>query len=225
MFRKVLLAVGVAAIAASALAVAARSSGRAASPVTQSAPIEQGRIVGWPGGKGVIYPTAGFFSNPQIVAVGAISNNGTFNVQLPARVPTDLLSTFAEQCATLHSSNPNALSTFTGNYLTYQQGMRVGATHSGSTPGIASFTGFTNGATRSGFLYVDRPTTLTGTCERTISAAGFTTDFLQTFNLMLRKGWNRLAASFSTPKPGQVASHLMIGTGKGESWFFFRPTS
>jgi hypothetical protein len=105
----------------------------------------------------VIYPTAGFFTNPQILAVGAVRPDGSFTVQLPARVPVDLLAKSSSQCATLRSSNPKALTTFTGDSLLYQHGTHLGDTHSGSTFGIASFTSFATGNTRSGFLYANRP--------------------------------------------------------------------
>ena len=88
-------------------------------------------------------------------------------------------------------SHPKALSTFTGDSLIYARGTHIGDAHSGSTLGIASFTSFANGDTRSGFVYADRHTTLTGFCERTITLRGATADFRQNFDLPLHRGWNR----------------------------------
>jgi len=42
-----------------------------------------GKIVGWPGGDAVIYPTLGFFGNAQIFAVGAVEPDGSFSIELP----------------------------------------------------------------------------------------------------------------------------------------------
>lgn len=189
----------------------------------RAAPVERGKIVGWRGGNAVIYPTAGFFGNPQILAVGSVRPNGSFTVQLPAPVPVDLLAKASSQCATLRSSNPKALSTFTGDSLIYQHGTHIGNTHSGSTPGIASFTGFANGDTRSGFVYANRNTTLTGFCERTITIGGFTGHFRQNFDLPLHQGWNPVVADFSVPQPGHVIANLKLGTGPHEKWYFFTP--
>ncbi len=211
-----LTALGLTAPGAAALAVAVP----AARPASVT---ERGSIVGWPGGNAVIYPTAGFFGNPQILAVGAVSPDGRFAVQLPARVPVDLLSKSTSQCATLRSSDPHALSTFTGNDLIYARGVHIGDTHSGSTPGIAAFTSFANGDTRSGLVYADRDTTLSGFCERTVSFGGTTVDFRQNFDLPLHRGWNRVAAYFSVPRPGHVVANLRLGTGHHEKWYFFTP--
>jgi hypothetical protein len=137
----------------------------------------------------------------------------------------DLLGNPADQCPapTIHSSDPAALAISTGDDLIYQHGIDIGSTHSGSTPGIASFTGFSNGATRSGFLYTDRATTLTGFCDRTISASGFTAGFLQNFDLHLHRGWNQVVAVFSIPQPGHIVSDLTVGYNTAEKWYFFRP--
>jgi len=205
--------------AASAAALAAPApAGHPPSAVT-----ERGKIVGWHGGNAVIYPTAGFFGNPQVLAVGAIYPSGRFAVRLPARVPVDLLSKSSSQCATLRSSNPSALSTFTGDSLIFKRGVHIADTHSGSTPGIAAFTGFANGDTRSGFVYADRATRLTGFCQRTLSFGGRKVTFRQNFNLPLRKGWNRVAAFFSVPRPGRVVANLRLGSGHHEKWYLFVP--
>jgi len=204
---------------------AAASAVAAATPAGHppSAVIERGKIVGWRGGDAVIYPTAGFFGNPQILAVGAVYPSGRFAVRLPARVPVDLLSKSTSQCATLHSSNPAALSTFTGDDLIFKRGVHIADTHSGSTPGIAAFTSFANGDTRSGFVYADRATRLTGFCERTLAFGSSKVDFRQNFNLPLRRGWNRVAAFFSVPRPGRVVANLKLGTGRHEKWYMFVP--
>ena len=188
-----------------------------------SGPTERGRIAGWPGGNAVLYPTVGFFGSPQIVAVGLVRPDGSFVVRLPARVPVDLLSKSASQCATLHSSDPAALSNFTGDNLVFQQGVHIGDTHSGSTLGIASFTSFATGDTRSGFLYTNHATTLTGFCERTIPLGTGTADFLQKVDLPLHQGWNPVVAVFSVPRPGHIVAHLKLGSGPDEKWYFFTP--
>jgi hypothetical protein len=226
-----LAALGVAAVGlgllpgAGALAVPAAAAGHSAAAAAweQGGPTEQGRIVGWPGGDAVIYPTAGFFGNPQILAVGAVRPDGSFSVRLPDRVPVDLLGKSTDQCATLRSSDPAALSTFTGDGLIFQHGAHIGDTHSGSTPGIASFTGFATGDTRSGLVYVDRDTTLTGSCERTIGTGGGAVDFRQNFDLPLHRGWNQVVASFSVPQPGRLVADLTVGSNADEKWYFFRP--
>lgn len=229
-----LAALGAAALSAGLLAAAAPAAGAAAghhpavtptAAARQTAPIERGTIIGWPGGNAVIYPTAGFFTNPQILAVGAVRPDGSFTVQLPAQVPVDLLATSASQCATLRSSDPHALSTFTGDSLIYQHGTHIGNTHSGSTLGIASFTGFAAGDTRSGFVYVDRTTTWTGFCQRMISFGGATAQFRQNFDLPLHKGWNPVVADFSVPQPGHIVADLKPGTGPNEKWYFFTPAA
>jgi hypothetical protein len=188
-----------------------------------SGPAERGKIAGWPGGNAVLYPTAGFFGNPQILAVGLVRPDGSFAVRLPARVPVDLLSKSASQCSTLHSSDPAALDNFTGDNLVFQQGAHIGDTHSGSTLGIASFTHFANGDTRSGFVYTTHATTLTGFCDRTIMVGKKTADFLQKVDLPLHQGWNRVVAVFSVPRPGHIVAHLKLGTGPHEKWYFFVP--
>lgn len=101
--------------------------------------------------------------------------------------------------------------------------MHIGDTHSGSTPGIASFTSFANGDTRSGFAYSDRDTRLTGFCDRTIAVGGGSANFLQKFDLPLRRGWNPVVADFSVPRPGHIVARLKPGTGPHENWYFFQP--
>lgn len=214
------LGAGVLATAASA-ASAAQPAGAAGS----AGPAERGRIAGWPGGDAVIYPTAGFFGNPQILAVGSVRPDGSFAVRLPERVPVDLLSRSTSQCATLRSADPAALTTFTGDSLIYQHGVHIGDTHSGSTPGIASFTGFASGDTRSGFVYADRATTLTGFCQRTIGGGGAAISFRQNFDVPLHRGWNPVVADFSVPQPGHVVADLKPGTGPHERWYFFTPAA
>ena len=229
---------GLAALLAAALSTALLMA--AASPTAQptagehpaistasrrAGPAERGKIVGWPGGDAVIYPTAGFFGNPQILAVGSVRPDGSFTVQLPAQVPVDLLAKTSSQCATLRSSNPKALTTFTGDSLIYQHGTHIGDAHSGSTLGIASFTSFANGDTRTGFVYGNRTTTLTGFCQRTISLGGVTADFRQNFDLPLDRGWNPVVADFSVPQPGHIVANLKLGTGPHEKWYFFTPAA
>ena len=231
----VLAALGVAMLGAGLLAGAAAPAARAAAgnhpavtpaaSTRQAAPVERGKIVGWPGGNAVIYPTAGFFTNPQILAVGAVRPDGSFTVQLPARVPVDLLAKSTSQCATLRSSDPDALSTFTGDSLIYQHGTHIGNTHSGSTPGVASFTSIASGDTRSGFVYASRTTTLTGFCQRTVSVGGTTAVFRQNFDLPLHTGWNPVVADFSVPQPGHIVADLKPGTGPHEKWYFFTPAT
>ena len=228
-------ALGAAALSAGLLAAAAAPAAQAAAghhpaatpaaAMRQAAPVERGTIAGWPGGTAVIYPTAGFFTSPQILAVGAVRPDGSFTVQLPAGVPVDLLAKSTSQCATLRSSDPNALSTFTGDSLIYQHGIHIGNTHSGSTLGIASFTAFASGDTRSGFVYASRTTTLAGFCERTISFGGTAGEFRQNFDLPLHQGWNPVVADFSVPQPGHIVANLKPGTGPHETWYFFTPTA
>ena len=187
-------------------------------------PVERGTIVGWSGGNAVIYPTVGFFGPPQIFAVGAVQPDGSFAVRFPAVLPVDLLAKSTAQCATLHSSDPAALSNFTGNYLLVQHGKPIGATHSGSSRAFASFTGFANGDSRTGFLYADRDHILSGFCQRTISFGGYSVDFRQNFDLHLHRGWNEVVATVSTPHAGHVVSDLTVGSNRArEKWFFFRP--
>ena len=64
-------------------------------------------------------------------------------------------------------------------FAIFQDGKLIGATHSGTSQAIASFTGGANGDTRSGFLYVDRATTLSGFCQRTLTRGGFSVAFRQ----------------------------------------------
>ena len=209
---------GLTAVASTGALAAPTPAGHALPSVT-----ERGKIVGWHDGNAVIYPTAGFFGNPQILAVGAIYPGGRFAVRLPAHVPVDLLSKSTSQCATLRSSNPKALSTFTGDGLIFKRGAHIADTHSGSTPGIAAFTSFAGGDTRSGFVYADRATRLTGFCQRTLSFGSGKVTFRQNFSLPLHQGWNRVVAFFSVPRPGRVVADLRLGTGRHEKWYLFVP--
>jgi hypothetical protein len=186
--------------------------------------VERGRIVGWPGGNAVIYPTVGFFGTSQIFAVGAVHPDGSFTVHFPTVLPVDLLHKSTDQCSTLHSSDPAALNNFTGNYLIVQHGTQVGATHSATSQAFASFTGGASGDTRTGFLYTNRTTTLSGYCQRTITLGGYSVDFRQNFNIHAHKGWNEVVASLSIPQPGHLVSNLTVGSNRArEKWFFFRP--
>ena len=197
---------------------------RASAAQQPGGPVERGTIVGWRGGNAVIYPTAGFFGQPQVFAAGAVYPDGSFAVHFPAVLPVDLLEKSTHQCATLHSSDPAALSNFTGNYLIVQHGKLIGATHSGSSQAIAAFTGGANGDTRTGFLYVDRATTLSGFCQRTLTLGGFSVDFRQNFDLQVHKGWNDVVATFSIPHAGHIVSDLTVGSNRArEKWFFFHP--
>jgi len=190
----------------------------------QGGPVERGNIVGWGGGNAVLYPTVGFFGNPRIFAVGSVQPDGSFSVWFPAVLSVDLLEKSTAQCSTLHSSDPAALSNFTGDYLISQHGKQIGATHSGSSRAFASFTGFANEDTRTGFLYVDRANTLSGFCERKISFGGSSVDFLQKFDLHVHKGWNEVVADLSIPQAGHVVADLKVGSNRaGEQWFFFHP--
>lgn len=187
-----------------------------------SAPVERGTIVGWKGGNAVIYPTVGFFGPPQIFAVGAVQPGGSFTVQLPATLPVDMLQKSTAQCATLRSSDPAALSNFTGNYLIVQHGKEIGATHSGSSQAFASFTGFASGDTRTGFLYADRDHILSGFCQRRLSFGGFSISFRQNFDLRLHKGWNEVVAVISIPQAGHAVAALTVGSNRArEKWYFF----
>jgi hypothetical protein len=195
---------------------------RAAVTQGQGGPVERGTIVAWRGGNAVIYPTVGFFGRPQVFAVGAVQPDGSFAVQFPATLPVDLLAKSTAQCATLHSSDPAALSNITGNYLIVQHGKPIGATHSGSSRAFASFTGFADGDTRTGFLYADRDHTLSGFCDRTLSFGGFSIDFRQNFDLRLHRGWNDVVAGVSLPRAGHVVADLTVGSNRArEKWFFF----
>lgn len=189
----------------------------------QTGPTERGTIVGWPGGNAVVYQTVGFFGTPQILAVGSVWPDGSFAVHLPPQVPVDLLGPSGSQCSTLQSSDPAALTNFTGDGLIYQQGVHIGNIHSGTTLGIASFTGFATGDTRSGFVYATRDTTLTGFCERTIATAAGIVDFRQNVDLPLHQGWNPVVASFSVPGPGRLVADLTVGSNRAERWYFFTP--
>jgi hypothetical protein len=83
---------------------------------------------------------------------------------------------------------------------------------------------FANGDARSGFVYSDRDTKLTGSCDRTISTGRVAADFLQKFNLTLHRGWNSVVAYFSVPQPGHIVADLKAGSnGAHEKWYFFRP--
>ena len=209
---------------AAAAAAPRAVAGHAARPGDERAgPTERGVIVGWPGGNAVIYQTVGFFGTPQILAVGSVWPDGSFAVHLPARVPVDLLGQSGSQCPTLRSSDPAALSNFTGDGLIYQQGVHIGDVHSGTTLGIASFTSFANADTRSGFIYTDRDTTLTGFCEREITTPAGTTDFRQNIDLPLHRGWTPVVARFSVPGPGRVIADLTVGYNNAERWYFFTP--
>lgn len=184
--------------------------------------VEQGQIVGWPGGDAVIYPTLGFFGNAQIFAVGAVAPDGSFRVELPPSVPMDLLGKSSEQCSTIRSSDPDAMSNFTGNYLIFQHGKPTGATHSASSLAFASFTGFGDGDTRTGFFYTDRDVTLGGFCDRQLSFGTASIDFLQNFDITAHKGWNEVVAAISVPQPGHVVATLRTGSNvANEQWFFF----
>lgn len=206
---------------------AAASRQPALAPAAQHAgPVERGRIVGWPGGNAVIYPTVGFFGTPQIFAVGAVKPDGSFTVRFPAVLPVDLLHKSTDQCATLLSSDPAALNNFTGNYVIVQHGTPVGATHSATSQAFASFTGGASGDTRTGFLYTDHNTTLSGYCQRTVSLGGYTVEFRQNFNLHVHKGWNEVVASLSIPQAGHLVADLKVGSNRArETWFFFRPAA
>lgn len=92
-------------------------------------------------------------------------------------------------------------------------------------PGIAAFTSFGNGDTRSRFIYANRGTTLTGFCQRTITVGGLTAYFRQNFGLPLHQGWNPVVADFSIPQPSHVVANLKLGTGPHEKWYFFTPAA
>lgn len=197
---------------------------RASASQEQGGPVERGTIVGWRGGNAVIYPTVGFFGTSQIFAVGAVRPDGSFTIQFPAALPVDMLQTSAAQCPTIRSSDPSALSNSTGNYLIFQHGKLIGATHAGSSPAIASFTGAANGDSRTGFLYADQDTFQSGFCHRTIRLGGITIDFRQNLDLHLHKGWNAVVAEFSIPRAGHIVSDLRVSPNRaGQRWFFFHP--
>ena len=188
--------------------------------------VERGKIVGWPGGDAVIYPTLGFFGNAQIFAVGAVESDGSFSIDLPPVVPVDLLGKSTDQCSTIQASHPEALSNFTGNYLISQHGKPIGATHSASSPGFASFTAFHDGDTRTGLFYTDRDVMLTGSCDRVLSFGTASIDFLQEFDITAHKGWNSVVAVLSVPQPGHIVAHLTLGSSRGnEQWFLFSTPS
>jgi hypothetical protein len=184
--------------------------------------VERGKIVGWPGGDAVIYPTLGFFGNAHIFAVGAVEPDGSFSIDLPPVVPVDLLGKSTDQCSTIQTSDTEALSNFTGNYLISQHGNPIGATHSASSPGFASFTSFHDGDTRTGLFYADRNVTLTGSCDRMLSFGAVSIDFLQEFDITAHKGWNTVVAVLSVPEPDHIVAHLTQGSNRAnERWFFF----
>src|SRR5262252_8386230 len=174
--------------------------------------VERGRIVGWPGGDAVIYPTLGFFGNAQIFAVGAVDADGSFSIDLPPVVPVDFLGKSTDQCSTIQSSDPEALSNFTGNYLISKHARPIGATHSASSPGFASFTSFHDGDTRNGLFYADRDVTLTGFCDRTLTFGAVSIDFRQEFDITAHKGWNSVVAVLSIPEPGHIVARLNRGS-------------
>ena len=133
-----------------------------------------------------------------------------------------MLGKSTDQCSTIQSSDPGALSNFTGNYLIVQHGKPIGATHSASSPGFASFTTFHDGDTRTGFFYADRDVTLTGFCDRTLSFGGASVDFLQEYDITAHRGWNQVVALLSVPQPGHVVAHLTQGSNAAhEQWFLF----
>ena len=205
-------------------ATAAAQSAFASAAEQHGAAIERGKIVGWPGGNGVIYPTVGFFGTSEVFAVGAVHPDGSFQIHFPAILPVDMLQTTAAQCPTFHSSDPALLSNSTGNYLLFQHGKQIGATHAGTSQAIAAFTGIANGDTRTGFLYADRSTIQSGYCQRTLSFGGHSVDFRQNLDLHLHKGWNSVVAHFSIPQAGHIVSDLTVNSNRaGQTWFFFRP--
>ncbi len=188
--------------------------------------VERGKITGWPGGDAVIYPTLGFFGNAQIFAVGAVEADGSFSIDLPTVVPADLLGKSTDQCSTIQASDPEALTNFTGNYLISQHGKPIGATHSASSSGFASFTSFHDGDTRTGLFYTDRDVTLTGSCDRTLSFGAVSIEFLQEFDISAHKGWNSVVAVVSVPQQGHIVAHLRRGSDRAnEQWFFFSTPS
>ncbi|HEX6855236.1 MAG TPA: hypothetical protein VF204_08070 [Streptosporangiaceae bacterium] len=71
----------------------------------------------------------------------------------------------------------------------------------------------------------NHPATLTGFCQRTITAGGITADFRQNFDLPLHQGWNPVVADFSIPQPGHIVANLELGTGQHEKWYFFTPAA
>ena len=214
-----------AALAATLMVAACGSASTAASTGPATGPREAGTIKGWTGGDATLYATVGFFApNPEIVAVGAVTPDGSFSVVYPATLPADVLSRPAEQCSTIQATDPAARTAFTANDVIYQHGAPVAAIHSGTSLGVAAFTGIMAGDTRTGYVYADRPTTTSGFCERRVSFGGHAVDFLQNLDLPLHQGWNQVVADFSTPAPGQVVSDLTVGSNRaGERFFLFRP--
>ncbi|HLZ30317.1 MAG TPA: hypothetical protein VKV73_23595 [Chloroflexota bacterium] len=229
--HKVLMAAAATALGALVWAGGWAATGHAATPDSLSpvaeaddsvARVERGKIVGWSGGDAVIYPTFGFFGAAQIFVVGAIAADGSFAVTLPAVVPVDLLTKSTDQCSTIQSSDPDALSNFTGNYLIFQHGQQIGATHSASSLAFASFTGFADGDTRTGLFYANHDVTLGGFCERQLAFGAAHIDFLQKFAIQAHRGWNEVVAVLSIPQPGHVVASLTAGSNRaGEQWFFF----
>ncbi len=208
-----------------ALSVLTISTGYA-DEADQASHVERGRIVGWPGDDAVIYSTLGFFGNAQVFAVGAVEPDGSFAIDLPPVVPVDLLGKSTDQCSTIQSSDPEALSNFTGDYMIDQGGKPIGATHSASSPGFASFTSFHDGDTRTGLFYTDRDLTLSGFCDRTLTFGAVSVDFLQDFDISAHKGWNSVVAVLSLPEPGHIVAHLTGGSNRAnEQWFFFSTPS
>ena len=214
-------------LAAVALTTALSGCGGATAGQSSPAagPVEQGRIGAWHGGDAVLYATVGFFSpSPEIVAVGSVGTDGSFSVTYPATLPPDVLSRPRDQCPTIQATDPTASTAFTANDLVFQHGMLVGATHSGTSPGVAAFTSIANGDTRTGYVFADRDTTTSGYCERTVSFGGHAVDFRQNLDLRLHRGWNVVVADFSTPRPGQVVSDLKVGSNRSsERFFLFQP--
>lgn len=224
MFRVLLAAVA----AMSALAGCGWGMGSPAGPgaaTPAAGPVERGSIDGWTAGDAVLYGTVGFFAPaPEIVAVGSVRPDGTFSVTYPPTLPPDVLSKPSDQCSTIRSTDPDASTAFTANDLVFRHGTLVGATHSGTSPGVAAFTSIAGGDTRTGYVYADRDTRTSGYCERKVSFGGYAVDFRQNLNLSLHRGWNVVVADFSTPQPGQVVSDLRVGSNRAsERFFLFHP--
>jgi hypothetical protein len=217
------------AISLSALTVSigqARSFDQVTHTGSGASHLERGKLAGWRGGDAVIYPTLGFFGSAQIFAVGAVEADGSFSIELPEVVPVDLLGKSSDQCSTIQASNTEALSNFTGNYLISQHGKPIGATHTASSPGFASFTSFHDGDTRTGLFYADRDVTLTGYCDRTLNFGSASVDFDQEFDIAAHKGWNSVVAVLSVPQSGHIVARLTVGSNRdNEQWFVFSAPS
>jgi len=224
MFRVAMAAIA-ATIALSACGSGVGTTAEPGAAKPAAGPVETGTIKSWTGGDATLYATVGFFApSPQIVAVGAVRPDGSFSVTYPATLPPDVLSKPSDQCSTIQSTDPNASTAFTANDLIYVHGMLVAATHSGTSLGVAAFTGIANGDTRTGYVYADRGTTTSGYCERKVSFGGYTVDFHQNLELPLHQGWNTVVADFSTPQPHQVVSDLRVGSNRSaEEFFLFDP--